>query len=91
MSATRQPRTSRRNAGPYAGKGLNALQTARECVELGACARTIELMTGLPATFILRFVFDKGGGARRGRPPYSLVHPCDSRQARAPLQPTTSA
>lgn len=81
MSATRQPRTNRRNAGPYAGKGLNALQTARECVELGACARTIELMTGLPATFILRFVFDKGGGARRGRPPYS-----DEFLARAPLR-----
>lgn len=81
MPATRQPRTSRRNAGPYAGKGLNALQTARECVDLGACARTIELMTGLPATFILRFVFDKDGGARRGRPPYS-----DEFLARAPLR-----
>jgi len=81
MSATRQPRTSRRNAGPYAGKGLNALQTARECVQLGACKRTIELMTGLPATFILRFVFDRDGGARRGRPPYS-----DEFLARAPLR-----
>lgn len=81
MSATRQPRTSRRNAGPYAGKGLGALQTARECVDLGACARTIELITGLPATFILRFVFDKDGGARRGRPPYS-----DEFLARAPLR-----
>jgi len=81
MSATRRPRTSRRNAGPYAGKGLNALQTARECVELGACKRTIELMTGLPATFILRFVFDRESGARRGRPPYS-----DEFLTRAPLR-----
>lgn len=81
MPASRQPRSSRRNAGPFAGKGLSALQTARECVALGACARTIELMTGLPATFILRFVFDKEIGARRGRPPYS-----DEFLARAPLR-----
>jgi flagellar transcriptional activator FlhC len=71
MSATRRPRTNRRTAGPYAGKGLNALQVARECVGLGACKRTIALMTGLPPTFILRFVFDRDAGARRGRPPYS--------------------
>lgn len=50
---------------------MTALLTARECVCLGACKRTIELMTGLPPTFILRFVFDRKGGARRGRPSYS--------------------
>lgn len=75
------PRSRRRDAGPYAGKGLAALRTARECVELGACKRTIELMTGLPSTFILRFVFDRQAGARRGRPAYS-----DDFIARAPLR-----
>ena len=38
-------------------------------------------MTGLPATFILRFVFDRENGARRGRPPYS-----DEFLTRAPLR-----
>ena len=86
MSAPRSAPSERRRAGPYGGKGLTALQTAQACVQLGACKRTIELMTGLPATFILRFVFDKANGARRGRPAYS-----DEFIGRAPLRVQAAA
>lgn len=71
MTAPRLPRTNRRSVGTFYGKGYAALQAARECVALGACKRTVEYVTGLPATFILRTVFDTRGGAKRGRPPYA--------------------
>jgi len=86
MAALKQLRTRRRNAGPYLGKGLNALTIARECVQLGARKKTIELITGLPATFILRWVFDRKIGPPKGRPAYS-----DDFLDRAPLSLQTAA
>jgi flagellar transcriptional activator FlhC len=50
---------------------LRSLQTARECVELGARQRTIAWVTGLSPTFILRSVYDGQHPAPRGRPPYT--------------------
>lgn len=80
MAAQKNLRTRRRNAGPYLGKGLNALNIARECVELGARGKTIELVTGLPPTFVRRWVFDRKVGPPKGRPAYS-----DDFLERAPL------
>jgi hypothetical protein len=50
---------------------LRSLQTARECIELGARQPTIAWMTGLSAGFILRSVYDGRHRAPRGRPPYT--------------------
>lgn len=50
---------------------LNSLETARQCMQLGARQRTIAWMTGLPAGFIRRRLFDETHRARRGRPPYA--------------------
>lgn len=50
---------------------IRSLETARECVSLGARQRTIAWVTGLPAGFILDKVFDARHPAPRGRPPYS--------------------
>jgi flagellar transcriptional activator FlhC len=50
---------------------INSLETARECMQLGARQRTIAWMTGLPAGFIRRRLFDESHRAPRGRPPYA--------------------
>jgi len=55
----------------FADTRIRSLETARECVRLGARPRTIEWITGLPPSFILRSVFDKTHRAPRGRPPYT--------------------
>lgn len=50
---------------------IRSLETARECVRLGARQRTIAWVTGLPTSFIFHKVFDAEHRAPRGRPPYS--------------------
>ena len=55
----------------FADIRIKSLETARECVRLGARRRTIALITGLPPSFILRSVFDDRHRAPRGRPPYT--------------------
>lgn len=55
----------------FADIRIKSLETARECVRLGARRRTIAWITGLPPSFILRSVFDDRHRAPRGRPPYT--------------------
>lgn len=55
----------------FAETRIRSLETARECVRLGARQRTIAWVTGLPTSFIFHKVFDARHRAPRGRPPYS--------------------
>ena len=55
----------------FADTRIRSLETARECVRLGARQRTIAWITGLPTSFIFRSVFDEQHPAPRGRPPYA--------------------
>jgi Flagellar transcriptional activator (FlhC) len=55
----------------YADTRIRSLETANECVRLGARQRTIAWITGLPTSFIFRSVFDEQHPAPRGRPPYA--------------------
>lgn len=55
----------------FAETRIRSLETARECVRLGARQRTIAWVTGLPTSFIFHKVFDAQHRAPRGRPPYS--------------------
>jgi Flagellar transcriptional activator (FlhC) len=55
----------------YADTRIRSLETANECVRLGARQRTIAWITGLPTSFIFRSVFDERHPAPRGRPPYA--------------------
>ena len=55
----------------FAETRIRSLETARECVRLGARQRTIAWVTGLPTSFIFHNVFDARHRAPRGRPPYS--------------------
>jgi Flagellar transcriptional activator (FlhC) len=55
----------------YADTRIRSLETANECVRLGARQRTIAWITGLPTSFIFRSVFDEQNPAPRGRPPYA--------------------
>jgi Flagellar transcriptional activator (FlhC) len=50
---------------------IRSLETARECVRLGARQRTIAWLTGLPTSFIFHNVFDAEHLPPRGRPPYT--------------------
>lgn len=50
---------------------IRSLETARECVRLGARQRTIAWLTGLPTGFIFRHVYDAQHLPPRGRPPYA--------------------
>lgn len=49
---------------------IRSLETARECVRLGARQRTIAWVTGLRTSFIFHKVFDARHRTPRGRPPY---------------------
>ena len=55
----------------FADTRIRSLETARECVRLGARQRTIAWITGLPTSFIFRNVYDAQHHAPRGRPPYA--------------------
>ncbi len=55
----------------FADIRVRSLETASECVRLGARQRTIAWITGLPTSFIFRSVFDEQHHAPRGRPPYA--------------------
>ena len=50
---------------------IRSLETARECVRLGARQRTIALLTGLPTSFIFHNIYDAEHLPPRGRPPYT--------------------
>jgi len=50
---------------------IRSLETARECVRLGARQRTIAWLTGLPTSFIFHNVYDAEHLPPRGRPPYT--------------------
>jgi flagellar transcriptional activator FlhC len=50
---------------------IRSLETARECVRLGARQRTIAWLTGLPASFIFQNIYDAQHLPPRGRPPYT--------------------
>ena len=55
----------------FADTRIRSLETARECVRLGARQRTIAWITGLSTSFIFRSVYDEHHRAPRGRPPYA--------------------
>jgi hypothetical protein len=50
---------------------IRSLETARECVRLGARQRTIAWLTGLPTSFIFHNIYDAQHLPPRGRPPYT--------------------
>ena len=50
---------------------IRSLETARECVRLGARQRTIAWLTGLPTSFIFHNIYDAEHLPPRGRPPYT--------------------
>jgi hypothetical protein len=50
---------------------IRSLETARECVRLGARQRTIAWLTGLPTSFIFHNIYDADHLPPRGRPPYA--------------------
>lgn len=50
---------------------IRSLETARECVRLGARQRTIAWLTGLSTSFIFHKVYDADHLPPRGRPPYA--------------------
>lgn len=50
---------------------IRSLETARECVRLGARQRTIAWLTGLPTSFIFHNIYDADHLPPRGRPPYT--------------------
>lgn len=49
---------------------VHALELARECARLGARARTIAYITGLPKGEVARFLFDQGEASTSGKTPY---------------------
>jgi Flagellar transcriptional activator (FlhC) len=55
----------------FADARIRSLETARECVRLGARQRTIAWLTGLPTSFIFHNVYDAEHLPPRGRPPYA--------------------
>jgi Flagellar transcriptional activator (FlhC) len=55
----------------FADTRIRSLETARDCVRLGARQRTIAWLTGLPTSFIFHNIFDTEHPPPRGRPPYS--------------------
>ncbi|MBK6789113.1 MAG: hypothetical protein IPG77_16130 [Betaproteobacteria bacterium] len=54
----------------FADTRIRSLETARECVRLGARQRTIAWLTGLPTSFIFHNIYDAAHLPPRGRPPY---------------------
>ncbi len=50
---------------------IRSLETARECVRLGARQRTIAWLTGLPTSFIFHNIYDAEHLPPRGRPPFA--------------------
>ena len=55
----------------FADTRIRSLETARECVRLGARQRTIAWLTGLPTSFIFHNIYDAEHLPPRGRPPYT--------------------
>ncbi|MDZ7855924.1 FlhC family transcriptional regulator [Sphaerotilus sp.] len=62
-------RTARSNAA--AERHIRALELARDCVQLGARTRTVEVLTGLSASQINRLFHGHPRPSQRGRPPDS--------------------
>ena len=54
----------------FADTRIRSLETARECLRLGARQRTIAWLTGLPTSFIFHNIYDAEHQPPRGRPPY---------------------